>query len=66
MIDECPLHSAIHDALQGYPDPKHVKAIDAYWVTAAEHGMNASTFTRAGHRLNRRDVRRRCRARSAR
>src|SRR5216683_3261492 len=30
---------------RGDPDPKHVKAIDAYWVSAAEHGMNASTFT---------------------
>jgi citrate synthase len=30
---------------QGEPDPRHVKAIDAYWVSAAEHGMNASTFT---------------------
>jgi citrate synthase len=27
------------------PDPLHVKALDAYWVSAAEHGMNASTFT---------------------
>jgi citrate synthase len=27
------------------PDPKHVQAIDAYFVSAAEHGMNASTFT---------------------
>ncbi len=27
------------------PDPSHVKAIDAYWTSAAEHGMNASTFT---------------------
>ncbi|GLZ34365.1 citrate synthase [Lentzea sp. NBRC 105346] len=27
------------------PDPKHVKALDAYWVSAAEHGLNASTFT---------------------
>ncbi|MEI2778894.1 MAG: citrate synthase 2 [Tetrasphaera sp.] len=27
------------------PDPKHVEAIDAYFITAAEHGMNASTFT---------------------
>src|SRR5205085_2333727 len=26
-------------------DPDHVKAIDAYWISAAEHGMNASTFT---------------------
>jgi citrate synthase len=30
---------------RGDPDPKHVRAIDAYWVSAAEHGMNASTFT---------------------
>ena len=22
-----------------------MKAIDAYWISAAEHGMNASTFT---------------------
>ena len=30
---------------RGEPDPVHIKAVDAYWVTAAEHGMNASTFT---------------------
>ncbi|SNT50304.1 citrate synthase [Streptosporangium subroseum] len=30
---------------RGEPDPKHVRAIDAYWTSAAEHGMNASTFT---------------------
>jgi citrate synthase len=30
---------------RGEADPDHAKAIDAYWVTAAEHGMNASTFT---------------------
>jgi citrate synthase len=30
---------------KGEPDPQHVKAIDAYWSSAAEHGMNASTFT---------------------
>jgi citrate synthase len=30
---------------RGEPDPKHVQAIDAYWSSAAEHGMNASTFT---------------------
>ena len=30
---------------RGEPDPLHVKALDAYWVSAAEHGMNASTFT---------------------
>jgi citrate synthase len=30
---------------RGEPDPRHVKAVDAYWISAAEHGMNASTFT---------------------
>jgi citrate synthase len=30
---------------RGEADPRHVKAIDAYWISAAEHGMNASTFT---------------------
>ena len=30
---------------KGEADPNHVKAIDAYWSSAAEHGMNASTFT---------------------
>jgi citrate synthase len=30
---------------RGEADPKHIKAIDAYWISAAEHGMNASTFT---------------------
>ena len=30
---------------RGEADPSHVKAIDAYWISAAEHGMNASTFT---------------------
>jgi citrate synthase len=30
---------------RGEPDPKHVRAVDAYWTSAAEHGMNASTFT---------------------
>jgi citrate synthase len=30
---------------RGEADPRHAKAIDVYWVSAAEHGMNASTFT---------------------
>ena len=30
---------------RGEPNPKHVRAVDAYFVSAAEHGMNASTFT---------------------
>src|SRR6266581_371440 len=36
---------ALSFVAQGAPDPRHVKAIDSYWVSAAEHGMNASTFT---------------------
>jgi citrate synthase len=30
---------------RGEPDPRHVQAVDAYFDSAAEHGMNASTFT---------------------
>jgi citrate synthase len=30
---------------RGEPDPAHVRAVEAYWVSAAEHGLNASTFT---------------------
>jgi len=30
---------------RGEPDPLHVRAVEAYWVSAAEHGLNASTFT---------------------
>jgi citrate synthase len=30
---------------RGEADPNHVKALDTYWVSAAEHGLNASTFT---------------------
>jgi len=30
---------------RGEVDPAHAQAIDAYWTSAAEHGMNASTFT---------------------
>ena len=30
---------------QGEPDPRHVAAVDVYWTSAAEHGMNSSTFT---------------------
>lgn len=29
----------------GEPLPEQIRAIDAYWVSAAEHGLNASTFT---------------------
>jgi citrate synthase len=32
-------------AYRGEADPDAATALDAYWVTAAEHGMNASTFT---------------------
>jgi citrate synthase len=30
---------------RGDADERHVRAIDSYWVSAAEHGANASTFT---------------------
>ena len=29
---------------RGEPDPAHIKAVDAYFTPAAEHGLNASTF----------------------
>jgi citrate synthase len=29
---------------RGEANPDHIKAIDAYWISAAEHGINASTF----------------------
>ena len=46
VIDECsPVTERFMTRWKGDPDPKHVAAIDAYWVSAAEHGMNASTFT---------------------
>src|SRR5580704_6119348 len=30
---------------RGEADPRHVRAVDTYWVSAAEHGLNPSTFT---------------------
>ncbi|HEY5842507.1 MAG TPA: citrate synthase 2 [Mycobacterium sp.] len=46
LIDECSTVTArFMTRWQGEPDPRHIEAIDAYWVSAAEHGMNASTFT---------------------
>ncbi len=30
---------------RGEAEPRHVKAIDTYWICTAEHGLNASTFT---------------------
>jgi citrate synthase len=45
-IDECAtVTERFMTRWKGDPDPRHVEAIDAYWVSAAEHGMNASTFT---------------------
>jgi len=45
-IDECSTAAGqFMTRWKGDPDPRHVEAIDAYWVSAAEHGMNASTFT---------------------
>jgi citrate synthase len=45
-IDECStIVERFMTRWRGEPDPAHVKAVDAYFVSAAEHGMNASTFT---------------------
>ncbi len=45
-IDECAtITERFMTRWQGEPDPAHVRAVDAYWVSAAEHGLNASTFT---------------------
>ncbi|MBC3189887.1 citrate synthase 2 [Pseudonocardia sp. C8] len=45
-IDECTtITERFMTRWRGEPDPRHVAAVDAYWVSAAEHGMNASTFT---------------------
>ncbi|HZY75385.1 MAG TPA: citrate synthase 2 [Jatrophihabitantaceae bacterium] len=45
-IDECDtIVERMMVRWRGEPDPAHVKAVDAYFVSAAEHGMNASTFT---------------------
>src|SRR5215212_3891509 len=45
-IDECTtITERFMTRWRGEPDPRHVEAVDAYWVSAAEHGMNASTFT---------------------
>jgi len=45
-IDQCTtITERFMTRWRGEPDPAHVKAIDAYWVSAAEHGLNASTFT---------------------
>ena len=30
---------------RGEAEPRHVQAIDTYWICTAEHGLNASTFT---------------------
>ena len=46
QVDECDTVTArFMTRWRGEPDPAHIRAIDAYWVSAAEHGMNASTFT---------------------
>ena len=45
-VDDAPSFAArFLTEWRGEADPDDAKAIDAYWVTAAEHGMNASTFT---------------------
>jgi citrate synthase len=45
-VDECTtITERFMVRWRGEPDPAHVRAVDAYWVSAAEHGLNASTFT---------------------
>lgn len=45
-IDQCnTITERFMTRWRGEPDPLHVRAVDAYWVSAAEHGLNASTFT---------------------
>jgi citrate synthase len=45
-IDECDtITERFMTRWRGEPDPNQVRAVDAYWVSAAEHGLNASTFT---------------------
>ena len=45
-IDECStIVERFMTRWRGEPDPRHIAAVDAYWTSAAEHGMNASTFT---------------------
>lgn len=45
-VDECAtITERFMTRWRDEPDPAHVKAIDAYWVCTAEHGLNASTFT---------------------
>src|SRR6202044_3637203 len=43
---------------RGEADPRAVVAVDTYWISAAEHGLNASTFTARidGGRLRRGNV----------
>ncbi|HEX3779929.1 MAG TPA: citrate synthase 2 [Pseudonocardiaceae bacterium] len=46
VIDQCEtITERFMVRWRGEPDPAHVRAVDAYWVSAAEHGLNASTFT---------------------
>jgi citrate synthase len=45
-IDQCStITERFMTRWRGDPDPAHVKAVDSYWVSAAEHGLNASTLT---------------------
>jgi len=45
-VDECrTIVERFMTRWRGEPDPLHTAAVDAYFTSAAEHGMNASTFT---------------------
>lgn len=46
VLESCPtVVERFLTAWLGDPSPEQVRAVDAYWVSAAEHGLNASTFT---------------------
>ncbi|MDQ3454052.1 MAG: citrate synthase 2 [Actinomycetota bacterium] len=46
QIDQCnTIVERFMTRWRGEPDPRHIAAVDAYFVSAAEHGLNASTFT---------------------
>ena len=45
-IDECAtITERFMTRWRGEPDPAHVRALDAYWVSTAEHGLSASALT---------------------
>lgn len=53
VIDECStVTERFMTRWQGEPDPRHVEAIDAYWVSAAEHRDERLDVHRPGDRVD--------------